>query len=75
MYATRRVSLPPYAAFHLSPDRTLWIVDFHATTDTGGAATALGNGTPTTFDTNRVVMREVDDDGVVSLAVYRLVRR
>jgi hypothetical protein len=81
-------SLPPYGGFHVSPDRTLWIVDCRAPTDAGGAATAFrqdgaivgrltwsGSGLPVAFGADRVVRKETDDDGVVSLAVYRLQRR
>jgi hypothetical protein len=56
--------------------------------DRGGSATAfradgaivarlqwMGNGIPFAFGSDRVVMRETDEDGVVSLAIYRLQRR
>jgi len=78
-------SLPPYRTFHVSPNKTLWVVDYIAPNDTGWSATAFrkdgaivgrlhvkGRGRPKTFGDDRVVIRTEDDDGVVSLAVYRI---
>jgi hypothetical protein len=79
-------SLPPYGAWFVTPNRTLWVVDYAAPGDVGGAATAfrqdgaiLGRltwsrgGTAVTFGNDRVVLRETDADGVVSLHVFRIV--
>lgn len=81
-------SLPAFDALHVSTDQLLWIVDARAANDTAGSATAFradgaivgrlrwsGRGVPLAFGSDRVVMRESDDDGVVSLAIYRLPRR
>ncbi len=78
-------SLPPYSNFFMSPNKTLWIVDYIAPTDTEWSATAFradgaivgrltvkGKGTPLAFGDDRVVIRSEDEDGVVSLTVRRI---
>ncbi|MEO7363600.1 MAG: hypothetical protein ABI120_24940, partial [Gemmatimonadaceae bacterium] len=78
-------SLPPYYAFHVSPNKTLWVIDYIAPNDTGWSATAFrkdgaivgrlhvnGVGRPETFGDDRVVIRTEDEDGVVSLTVRRI---
>ena len=80
-------SLPPYGQFFVTRDRSLWVADIQAPGDKGGTATAFrqdgailarltwtGSQMPMAFGVDRVVMREVDDDGVVSLKVYRIRR-
>jgi hypothetical protein len=80
-------SLPPYGAWFVAPDRMLWIVDGAASAADARAATAFGQdgsvlgrltwsmrAHPVAFGTDRVVMRTVDEDGVVTLAVYRIQR-
>jgi hypothetical protein len=80
--------LPAHDALLVSGDGMLWVVDARGPLDAGGAATAFradgaivgrltwkGNGVPMAFGPDRVVMREVDEDDVVSLAIYRLQRR
>ena len=69
----------------MSPNKTLWIVDYIAPTDTEWSATAFradgaivgrltvkGKGTPLAFGDDRVVIRSEDEDGVVSLTVRRI---
>lgn len=81
-------SLPGHDALLVSRDQLLWVVDARGPLDTGGAATAFradgaivgrltwkGNGVPVAFGADRVVMRELDEDDVVSLSIYRLLRR
>jgi hypothetical protein len=78
-------SLPSHGQFFVTPGRTLWVVDYQAPGDTVGMATAFrqdgaiiarltwkGAGSAVAFGDDRVVMRELDDDGVVSLKVYRI---
>ncbi|MES2522301.1 MAG: hypothetical protein V4617_06370 [Gemmatimonadota bacterium] len=78
-------SMPPYGQWFVSPNNTLWVVDAIAPGDIGGSATAfrqdgaiLGRlrwtrpGTPVAFGNDRLVLREADDDGVISLGVYRI---
>ena len=78
-------SLPPYGEWFVSPNRTLWVVDGSEASETSGGATAFRQdgaivgrltwsrqGRPVAFGDDRVVMRAVDDDGVVSLRVLRI---
>jgi hypothetical protein len=80
-------SLPPYGNWFVSPNRTLWAVDPIAPGETGGAATAFRQdgaiigrltwtrgGYPMAFGDDRVVFRDADSDGVVSLSVHRIRR-
>ncbi len=80
-------SLPAFDALLVSRDQLLWVVDAQAPTDHSGAATAFradgaivgrlswsGKRMPFAFGADRVVMRETDADGVVSLAIYKLVK-
>ena len=80
-------SLPPYQLWFVSPNRTLWVVDAIAPNDTKGAATAFRqdgaivgrlqwsrSGYPIAFGDDRVVFRDADADGVVSLKVFRIRR-
>ena len=81
-------SLPPYRQLFVTPNRTLWVVDGSVPDGKTGAATAfrqdgaiLGRlswrdrGLPVAFADDRVVMRDTDEDGVVSLHVYAILRR
>ncbi len=80
--------LPAHDALLVSGNGLLWVVDARGPLDAGGAATAFradgaivgrltwkGNGVPMAFGADRVVMRELDEDDVVSLAIYRWQRR
>jgi hypothetical protein len=80
-------SLPPYGNWFVSPDRTLWVVDAPGPGDTTGGATAFRQdgaiigrltwarqGEPVAFANDRVVLRDADEDGVVSLRVFRIRR-
>jgi hypothetical protein len=80
-------SLPPYGIWFVSLNQTLWVMDASAPGDTKGAATAfrqdgaiIGRLTwsrpdePVAFGDDRVVMRQADADGVVSLRVFRISR-
>ena len=81
-------SLPPFTDLFVSPDKTLWVVDAFAPGDTAWGAVGIrrdgaivarvrgaGTAIPMAFGNDRVVLRREDADGVVSLAVHRLVRR
>lgn len=78
-------SLPPYSAFHVTPNKTLWVIDYIAPDDNGWSATAFrkdgaivgrlraaDKGVPLAFGDDRVVIRSEDDDGVISLTVRRI---
>lgn len=80
-------SLPAFDAMLVSRDKLLWVLDAQAPNDQSGAATAFradgaivgrlswsGKRIPFAFAADRVVMREIDADGVVSLAIYKLVK-
>lgn len=80
-------SLPNYGRWFVTPNRTLWVVDYRSPTDREATATAFrqdgaiigrltwnGSGGFFAFDDDRVVIRQVDDDGVVSFAVHRIDR-
>jgi hypothetical protein len=77
-------SLPYFERLLVGSDRTLWVVDAIAPSDTGWTATAfrqdgaiLGRLTasresvPMAFGAGQVILRTEDDDGVVSLQVFR----
>ena len=79
-------SLPGLESIHVSPDGLLWIVDAMAPKDFGWTATAFrldGSitgrlqskkpGMPMAFNRDRVVVRKLDSNGVVTLETYRLV--
>ncbi|MEP6591321.1 MAG: 6-bladed beta-propeller [Gemmatimonadota bacterium] len=79
-------SLPPYRGLFVTPAGTLWAVDYVSPTDSSWSATAFRRdgaivgrlvapiaGFPATFGDDRVVVRSLDEDGVVTLAVYRIV--
>jgi hypothetical protein len=79
-------SLPPYDAMFLSSDKTLWVVDGKTTLNSGWNATAfrqdgaiLGRlrvtkgSLPVAFSSDRVLLRQVDEDGNVNLSVHRIV--
>lgn len=81
-------SLPPYDALLTALNGLLWVVDGRGPTDSNGGATAFradgaivgrftwsGNRVPLAFGADRVAMRETDNDGVVSVVIYRLQRR
>jgi hypothetical protein len=78
-------SLPPYEGLFVSPNATLWVVDATAPGDTSWSATAfrldgaivgrlqVGRaGRPVAYGNDRVVVREEDEDGVVSMKVFRI---
>lgn len=78
-------SLPPYIRFFTSPNKTLWVVDGHSLIDKEWFATAFradgviigrlrmsGTGMPMAFGDDRVVIRNEDDDGVVSMVVRKI---
>jgi hypothetical protein len=78
-------SLAPYSRFFCTSDRTLWVVDAIAPSDTGWSATAFridgailgrlyvpGAGMPLAFANDRVVVRSEDADGNVYLKVYAI---
>jgi len=80
-------SLPPYGGWFVTPNYTLWITDCPAPGDRRGGATAFrqdgaivgrlswpSGDLAIAFSDDRVVLRHVDDDGVVSLRVYELRR-
>lgn len=79
-------SLPPYSRLFVSPNKTLWIVDYIAPGDTSWSATAFRTDgaiigrlhasdktMPLAFGDDRVVVRAEDTDGIVSLKVQRIV--
>jgi hypothetical protein len=81
-------SLPPYEGLFVTPNKTLWVVDATAPGDSAWSATAfrldgaiVGRlrapraGKPVYFGNDRVVVREEDDDGVVSMKVFRILQR
>ena len=85
-YAPFADSLPPYSALHVTPRGTLWVVDAIAPTDSAWTATAFrrdgaivgrlhmpGAARPVAFDDERVVVRDEDADGVVTMRVHRIV--
>lgn len=79
-------SLPPYSALHSTPGGRLWVVDAIAPGDTRWTATQfrydgaiLGRvsgeigALPVAFGDDRVLLRAVDELGVVTLRVQRIV--
>ena len=79
-------SLPPYSALFVSPAGVLWVVDAIAPTDGGWTATAFRRdgaivgrlhvpdaAPPVAIDDERVVVRDEDGDGVVTMRVHRIV--
>lgn len=81
-------SLPAFEALHVGADKRLWIVDAIAPGDSGWTATALQldgtisgrlhagrAGRPMAFGRDRVVVRETNEDGVVSLRVLKIVQQ
>jgi hypothetical protein len=77
-------SLPPYQGIFAAPGGILWVLDAIAPSDTSWDATAFRRdgaiigrlhlnhtGMPVAFGRDRVVVRTVDSDGVVSFEVYR----
>ena len=80
-------SLPTIGDLLVGTDGILWLVDGRAPSDAVWAATGVAldgsivaraqgtGGTPVAFGAGRVVLRREDGDGVVSLAVHRLVER
>lgn len=80
-------SLAAWAGVLVAPNRTLWLLDPIVPSDTGWTATALrrdgaiigrlhgpGRAIPVAFGDDRVVLRSADADGVVMLAIHRIVR-
>ncbi|MEO5798485.1 MAG: hypothetical protein ABIZ70_02975 [Gemmatimonadales bacterium] len=80
-------SLPPIQGLFATPDNTLWAVDgLSYQTGTYWDATAFridgaiigrlhftGGGVPVYFGNNSVMVRSVDDDGIVTMTSYRIV--
>jgi hypothetical protein len=77
--------LPAFRGFFTTPDGLLWVLDGGTLTEEGWAATAFrrdgaivarlrGSGVPkpVAFSTNRVLLRAVDQDGVVSFRLHRI---
>jgi hypothetical protein len=78
-------SLPGYQRVQVSPNGTLWILDYPVPGDSTWAATAMspdgeiigrlkslhGNA-PLVFGDDRVVFRTEDDDGIATLTVTRI---
>ncbi|MCA9768763.1 MAG: hypothetical protein KC485_08110 [Gemmatimonadetes bacterium] len=80
-------SLPPHGALRPGAGGLLWVVDAETLADTSWAATAFARdgrivgrlvgpraGRPMWFGADRVIVREVDGDGVVRFGVYRFRR-
>jgi hypothetical protein len=80
-------SLPPYSVFVSGTDGILWVVDAIAPTDTSWSATGFredgeivarlsghGKSWPSLFLDDRVVLRTIDDDGVVRFEVRRILK-
>jgi hypothetical protein len=78
-------SLPSYAALIPGTDGLLWVLDFATGLDSTTALTAFRDdgamlarltiprlALPVWIGTDRVMLREVDDDGVVRIAVYQM---
>jgi hypothetical protein len=81
-------SLPYFEHLVVGSDGTLWVVDAIAPNDSGWTATALrndgailgrlaatGRSVPMAFGANQVIVRAEDENGVVSLRVYRFMDR
>ena len=81
-------SLPYFNHLFTGSDRTLWVVDAIAPSDSGWTATAFrkdgailarltatGRSIPMAFGANRVIVRSEDDNGVVSLRLYRFTEK
>jgi hypothetical protein len=79
-------SLPPYGSLLPGTGGTLWVTDFMTPADSSGSATQFGvdgailarlliptPGRPVWFGDKKVILREVDEDGVVRFGVYRIV--
>jgi hypothetical protein len=79
-------SLPPYGWLTTAPDGVLWITDFGTYIDSTIAATAFRSdgailarltiprlSQPVWFSADRVMLREVDADGVVRFGIYRMI--
>ena len=79
-------SLPPYHVLIPGEPGVLWVTDYVTLVDSTSAATAFRRdgaivarltipwlSQPVWFDRDRVILRVVDDDGVVRFAVYRIV--
>ena len=77
-------SLPYFAHLFVGSDRTLWVVDAIAPSDSVWTATAFskegsilarltvqGKSIPIAFGANQVIVRSEDENGVVSLRVFR----
>jgi hypothetical protein len=80
-------SLPPYELLFPAPDGTLWVTDYATLADSSWSATAFRadgaivgrlttriRGTPVSFGDGRVLIRLVDEDGVVRFGLYRLLQ-
>lgn len=80
-------SLGWFSAWHATDHGVLWVVDPIAPTDSGWSASAwapnglllarlhaVGAGTPLHFTRTHVVVRTRDEDGIVTLAVRRIVQ-
>lgn len=78
-------SLPPYRWVYVTPNKTLWVLDYITVEANGWSATAFrrdgailgrlrvrGAGYPLTFGDDRVVIGTQDADGIVTLKVHRI---
>gem|GEM_PF-675480 len=79
-------SLPAFESIHMTSDGIMWIVDPLAPKDSGWSATAFrldgtiasrlsasGTAVPIAFNRDRVAVREENQDGFVTLKIYRIV--
>jgi hypothetical protein len=80
-------SLPPYGGLFPAPGNVMWVLDYPAPADSTWSATAfrpdgaiLGRLTahmksaiPVAFTKDRVLVRQVDSDGTVTFALFRIV--
>jgi hypothetical protein len=77
--------LPAHEAVHVTPNQTLWIVDYRLPGDSGWAATAFDTGgrilgriiepagdPPVAFGDDRVAFRSEDDLGIVTITIRKL---
>lgn len=80
-------SLPAFESIHVGRDGLLWVVDAIAVSDSGWAATAFRldgsiagrvtsavTGYPMAFGRDRVVVRKIDNNGIVTLAIHQMIR-
>lgn len=81
-------SLPYFERLFTASDRTLWVVDAMAPADSGWSATGITkdgsifarlvvsqDSRPMAFGAGQVIVRSEDDNGVVTLRLYRFIKR